>query len=66
MNHRWNREVMREGNIREELRKLTKRKKKKTRERRIRKREIKAKRAASLNCIQKSLLMDTGVIKDDP
>lgn len=29
MNHRWNREVMREGNVREELRKLTKRKKKK-------------------------------------
>lgn len=29
MNHRWNREEMREGNVREELRKLTKRKKKK-------------------------------------
>lgn len=41
-------------------------KKKKKRERRIRKREIKAKRAASLNCIQKSLLMDTEVTKDGP
>ena len=43
MNHRWNREVKKEGNIREELRKLTKRKKKEKKgERRIRKREIKS------------------------